>query len=164
MKATGLNHVSIPAVDMDASASFYREVFGAEELPAPNFGVSPSVRWLRIGEMQLHLFPVNAQPARTEQHLAFEVDDFEQAYLKLKELGILTSTVGRPTVVWILPGGQLQMYFRDPADNLVEINGPDVDLLDRSVFGDELKDLNDTLPQSDENLKARLFLRETARA
>ena len=164
MKATGLNHVSIPAFDMDASARFYREVFGAEELPAPNFGTATPVCWLRIGEMQLHLFPVNEQPARTEQHLAFEVDDFEQAYLKLKELGILTSTVGRPTVVWILPGGQLQMYFRDPADNLVEINGPDVELLDRSVFGDELKDLNDTLPQSDENLKARLFLRETARA
>jgi catechol 2,3-dioxygenase-like lactoylglutathione lyase family enzyme len=151
-------------VDTDASARFYCEVFGAEELPAPNFGTSKPVRWLRIGDMQLHLFPVSEQPARTEQHLAFEVDDFEQAYLKLKELGILTSTVGRPTYVWILPGGQLQMYFRDPADNLVEVNGPDVELLDRSVFGDQLRELEDDLPQSEENQKARLFLRDAARA
>ena len=51
------------------------------------------------------------------------------------------------------------MYFRDPADNFVEIDWPDVSTLDRSVFGDDLKLLADEFPQDEENLRARLFLR-----
>jgi hypothetical protein len=55
------------------------------------------------------------------------------------------------------------MYFRDPWDNLVEINHPDVGALDRSVFGDRLVRLADEEPQDEENLRARLFLREAVR-
>ena len=164
VRATAINHVSIPAVDMEASARFYVGVFGAEEVPAPNFGLSGAVRWFRVGDVQLHLFPVDEEPVQTAQHLAFEVDDFEAAYVSLRELGILASAGGRPTAVWVLPSGQLQMYFRDPAGNLVEINAPDVEALDRSVFGSDLKPLADVIPQSDENMRARLLLHETSAA
>ncbi len=50
------------------------------------------------------------------------------------------------------------MYFRDPSDNLVEVDWPDVTTLDRSVFGDDLKKLGDEFPQDAENLRATLFL------
>ena len=33
-----------------------------------------------------------------------------------------------------LPSGQVQLYFRDPADNLIELNWPDADTLDRSRY------------------------------
>jgi catechol 2,3-dioxygenase-like lactoylglutathione lyase family enzyme len=163
MRASGLNHVSIPAVDVEESLRFYVEVFGMEELPAPRFGYGSAVRWLRLGDLQVHLFPVEERPARTAQHFGFEVDDFEAAYRRLKELGIFASAGDRAAAVWELPGGEVQMYFRDPSDNLVEIDWPDVGTLDRSLFGDELKKLADEIPQSEENLRARLFLRETAR-
>jgi catechol 2,3-dioxygenase-like lactoylglutathione lyase family enzyme len=164
VRATGINHVSIPAVDPDRSVRFYREVFGMEEVPAPSFGFSRPVRWLRLGDLQLHLFPVDGQPERTTQHLGIEVDDFEEAYRRVKELGVFASPGDRPAAVWVLPSGQLQMYLRDPADNLVEINAPDVEALDRTVFGDDLVNLADEIPQTEENLRARLFLRETASA
>ena len=35
--------------------------------------------------------------------------------------------------VYQLPDGAVQLYVRDPAGNLVEINWPDVTTLDRSV-------------------------------
>jgi lactoylglutathione lyase len=161
MQATALNHVSIPAVDLDASLRFYLDVFGMEQIPAPNFGMP--VRWLRLGDLQLHLFHVDEHPGRTYQHLGIEVDDFEGAYRRLKELGAFEEGT-RFAQLWELPGGEVQMYFRDPSDNLVEIDWPDVTTLDRSTFGDDLKLLADEFPQTAENSRAKLFLRlgETA--
>jgi catechol 2,3-dioxygenase-like lactoylglutathione lyase family enzyme len=159
MRATALNHVSIPAVDVEASCRFYEDVFGMQRIPSPNFGTS--VRWLRLGDLQLHVFEVDEQPRRTYQHLGIEVDDFEAAYRKLKELDAFDESP-RFRALWELPGGEVQMYFRDPADNFVEIDWPDVSTLDRSVFGDDLKKLADVFPQGEENLQARLFLREVA--
>lgn len=157
MRAIALNHVSIPAVDTDASVEFYKDLLDMEEVPAPNFGLG-QVRWLRLGDLQLHLFPVADQPARTYQHLGLEVDDFETAFRKLVDKGLFEDDT-RFATVWELPGGEVQMYFRDPSDNLVEIDWPDVTTLDRSVFGDKLKKLADEVPQSAENLRASLFLR-----
>ena len=86
MKATSLNHVTVSAPDIDASVRFYTELFGLEELPAPNFGFS--VRWLRIGDLQIHLFK-RAEPAPAYHHLAMMFDDFEAVYRCVKEMGIL---------------------------------------------------------------------------
>ena len=155
VRATAINHVSIPASDVDAVAGFYQDVFGIERIPSPNFGTP--VRWLRLGDLQLHIFEVEEE-RHTYQHFGFEVDDFEAAYLRLKELGIFDQSE-RFGSLWELPGGEVQMYFRDPADNFVEIDWPDVSSLDRSVFGSDLKLLADEFPQGEENLRARLFLR-----
>ena len=133
-----------------------------EQVPAPNFGFSRPVRWLRLGDLQLHLYPVERMPERTNQHFGFEVDDFEAAYLKLRDLGAFSSSGDNrvEAAVWVIPGGSLQMYFRDPMGNLVEIDHPSADGIDLAVFGDHLKVLADEIPQSEENLRARLFPRE----
>ena len=62
MHARGFTHVSVHAYDLEESARFYKEVFGMEEIPAPNF--SSPVRWLRVGDLQLRPDPV--------QHLQLE--------------------------------------------------------------------------------------------
>jgi len=156
MRATALNHVSIPAVDVGESLRFYRDLFGMEQVPAPNFGMR--VCWLRLGDLQLHLFEVANHPGRTYQHFAIEVDDFESIYRRALELGAFEEGT-RFRYLWELPGGTVQMYLRDPSDNLIEIDWPDVSTLDRSVFGDELRKLGDAFPQNEENLRATLFLR-----
>mgnify|MGYP003292033530 CR=1 FL=1 len=56
-----------------------------------------------------------------------------------------------------LPDGSVQMYVRDPAGNLVEVDWPDVNTLDRSLFPD-LKRLGDTVPQTGDALRATLYL------
>jgi lactoylglutathione lyase len=158
VRAIALNHVSIPAVDMEESVRFYVEHFGMEEVPAPRFGLGRPVRWLRLGELQLHLFPVDELPPWSTQHFGFEVDDFAAAYRTLKESGTFSPAGERAqAAVWELPGGEGQMYFRDPAGNLVEIDCPDLSAYDPDVFGDELRSLGDEIEQSPENLKARLF-------
>ena len=54
VRATGINHVSISATDLETSTRFYEEVFGMERIPTPIF--ETPVQWLRVGDLQLHLF------------------------------------------------------------------------------------------------------------
>jgi hypothetical protein len=53
-RATGFNHVSVHAHDLNESVRFYQELFDTEEIPAPNFPFP--VRWLGVGDLQPHLF------------------------------------------------------------------------------------------------------------
>ena len=154
MRATRLNHVSIPAPDVDAAVEWWSNLFGLETLPAPNFGFP--VRWLRLGDLQLHIY-TSQQPAANAQHFGIEVDDFEDAYRRLRDAGAFDEGT-RYALLYELPNGQAQMYFRDPWGNLVEINHPDISLLDRGLFGDQVVRLADQEPQDEENLRAKLFL------
>ena len=56
-----------------------------------------------------------------------------------------------------LPDGCVQMYLRDPAGNLIEIDWPDVATLDRSRIP-EMKLLTEFAEQDDEGLAASLYL------
>ena len=154
MRATRINHVSINAVDVEASGRFYEQVFGMERLPTPNFGFP--VFWLRLGDVQLHLFQSGAA-AVGNQHLGIEVDDFEGVYRRLLELDLLVRDGSMFESLYEMPDGAVQLYFRDPGGNLVEVDHPDVSLLDRSLFGDRLKRLAEVHPQTAENMRGTLW-------
>jgi lactoylglutathione lyase len=132
MRATGFTHVSVHAHDLDESVRFYKDLFGMEEIPAPGFPFP--VRWLRVGDLQLHLFQ-SEDPAPQGHHFGIEVDDFEATYEKVGEMGAQIEE-GYFSNVYELPDGAVQLYVRDPAGNMVEVNWPDVSTLDRSVIGD----------------------------
>jgi lactoylglutathione lyase len=152
VSATRVNHVSIRAVDMEESIRFYEEVFGMERVATPIF--AEPVVWLQLGEQQLHLFEQGNDVPRYH-HVALDVDDFEAVYLKAKELGVLDSdTFGAE--VRAHPSGWVQIYLRDPAGNLVEVDWPDVSILDRSVFT-EIRRLDDEIPQTGSARDATLY-------
>ena len=135
MRATSFTHVSVSARDLDESIRFYEEFFGMEEVPSPDF--SGPVRWLRAGDLQLHLF-LDDGPAPARHHFALDVDDFEAAYEKAQEWSVQVES-GNYATVRELPGGEAQMYINDPAGNLVEINGRDASALDPAVVGETRK-------------------------
>jgi lactoylglutathione lyase len=151
MRALRFNHVSIHAVDMDESLRFYTEVFGMERLPSPDFDIH--VEWLRLGDQQLHLF-VRDTATPPYHHIGLDVDDFEAAFVMARDRGLLDDALGPP--VRELIDGSAQMYLRDPAGNLVEVDWPDASSLDRGVVG-EIALLADERPQSAEALRARLY-------
>jgi YD repeat-containing protein len=112
---------------METSIRFYTEVFGMELLPSPNF--EHPVEWLRLGDQQLHLFlREDSKAAPPFHHVAFDVDDFEAVYAKAKELGILSSNAFGASLR-VHPAGWVQLYLRDPAGNLVEVDWPDASTL-----------------------------------
>jgi len=154
VRATGINHVSISAPDLDASIRFYVQVFGMERVPAPKFP-DQTVAWLQLGEQQLHLFQREGAGGPEYHHFALDVDDFETAYVKIRELEITDETTFL-SGLRELPGGEAQMYLRDPGGNLVEINWRDASSLDRSVVTDIVR-LVDVVPQDAEGHAARLY-------
>jgi lactoylglutathione lyase len=152
VRATRFNHVSIPADDFEESARFYEELFGMERLPTPNFDVP--VLWLTVGDQQLHLFRRGAG-ATPFHHFGLDVDDFEAVYRKAEELGLLDPDAWG-SQVRELPDGSVQMYLRDPAGNLVEVDWPDASTLDRSVVTN-LGRLADERPQTGDAARATLY-------
>lgn len=150
VRATGLNHVSISAVDLEESSRFYEELLGMERIPTPRF--ERPVQWLRVGDLQLHLF-LDPGPAPQRHHLGLTIDDFDDAYRAVKAR--MSARWGSRLVE--LPSGQVQLYFRDPAGNLIELDFPDADVLDRSRYP-ELVRLEDQIPQAEGADKAVLYL------
>jgi lactoylglutathione lyase len=153
VSATRFNHVSIPCRDLDESERFYREVFGLDRLPTFDFRFP--VRYLAVGEQQLHLMELPEEQPLPNQHLAFDVDDFEGAFIRLRDLGALDLRVHKHAV-WELPDGSVQLYARDPAGNLLEVDWPDISTLDRDVVG-EIPRRAEDVEQSEDAQRATLY-------
>ena len=153
MRVTGFNHVSIHADDLDESVRFYVDVLGMEKIPTYTFAFP--VQYLRLGDLQLHLFERDT-PAPAFHHIGVNVDDYEAAYERARDLGILERESFFEDM-YELPDGSVQMYLRDPAGNLIELDWPDVTTLDRSRLP-ELKKLADSVPQASEADGATLYL------
>ena len=119
-RAVGLNHVSVVARDLEESVRFYVDVLGLEPLPTPDFGFP--VQWLRAGSLQVHLFE-RPDPPPTYAHFALEVDDVVALYERARAAGALDASFGY--TIAELPGGEAQLYVRDPAGNLLELDHPD---------------------------------------
>jgi catechol 2,3-dioxygenase-like lactoylglutathione lyase family enzyme len=150
---TTINHVSVNAVDLQQSVDFYVELLGAELIPTPNFGLP--VQWLALGRTQLHLFERDIQPT-SHHHLGITVDDLEPVYRVAEKHGALDRTAFRNHLVE-LPGDVVQLYIRDPAGNLVEIDQHGVDRLPDDIRA-QLKGLWELNPQSEDNMRGRLFV------
>ena len=158
MRATRFNHVSIPASDTSASVRFYVELFAMQELPTPIFSGLP-VRWLRLGDQQLHVFE-SAKTAHHAQHFALDVDDFEAFYWHAKELDVFDADVFGSHLRHH-PAGWVQLYLRDPFGNLVEVNWPDAGSLSEALLAESV-DLDESVPQAGAAAIATLYPAEGA--
>ncbi len=154
-----INHVSIGARSLEESVHFYCEVFGAECIDTPNFGFP--VQWLRLGNMQLHIFERPGE-APAYHHFALAVDDFESIFRVTGERGRHDrKTMGHH--LFELPSGQVQLYLRDPGGNLVEANCPDARMVSEEVRR-EMVPLQSRHPQNESNRRAVLYLDGRAEA
>lgn len=154
VRATGINHVSIAARDLEESTRFYETVFGMERIASPIFATP--VQWLRVGGLQLHLFLDESGSPPARHHIGLTVDDFAAAYDAIAS----TTSAEWGSELVELPSGQVQLYFRDPAGNLIELNWPDVETLDRSRYP-TMQRLADRIDQTAESARAVLFLDES---
>ena len=140
MPGLRINHVSVSSPDQDESARFYTDLFGAERIPAPNFGFR--VDWFRFGDTQLHIFP------RGRQGAASDITSASRSTTSSRSTGgprsSASSTRSFTDWVRVLEDGNVQFYLRDPGGNLVEINGPVGDYTTDDI--PELKPLTELYP------------------
>ena len=137
-----LTHVSLAVDDLAAAVTFYTELLGLEPLPTPDFqeqedvdGPNTTSAFLRCGDQQFHLFIEPDAEPMLYSHVAIHVDDFEEVYRRAKQLdafAALGELTAQPRIFQI--DRNVQMYLRDPSDNLVEINSPDISALDTDTF------------------------------
>jgi catechol 2,3-dioxygenase-like lactoylglutathione lyase family enzyme len=151
--ASDINHVSIHARDLEESVGFYVELLEAEPIPTPNFGVP--VQWLAFGRTQLHLFQRDLTPS-SHHHLGITVEDLERPYRVAERRGAFEREAFGNHLV-LLPGDVVQLYLRDPGQNLVELDFHGAERLPAALRA-ELVALSDLHPQSDDNLRGRLFV------
>ncbi|PWU24577.1 MAG: glyoxalase [Candidatus Rokuibacteriota bacterium] len=153
MRALRINHVSVHALDLEESVHFYEELFGMERVPTPRF--QEDVVWLRLGDQQLHVFlRMDATPPFLH-HFALDVDDFEGVYRRAKERGLLDGEAFHQALR-SHPQGWVQMYLRDPAGNLVEVDWPDLSVLAPDIRA-ECGRLDDEVEQTGEARAASLY-------
>jgi len=150
--ARPLNHVSVVAHDLEVSLRFYVDELGLTPIATPDFGFP--VAWLAAGDCQVHLFERPGEPP-SHAHFALEIDDFMPIYLRLKELGALDHTTFG-NCMFELPDGGIQMYARDPAGNLVELDHPDASTIPRDEVPEYMR-LADLRPQDGDAARATLW-------
>jgi catechol 2,3-dioxygenase-like lactoylglutathione lyase family enzyme len=148
-----INHVSINALDLEESVGFYVDLLGAEPIATPNFG--RPVQWLALGRTQLHLFERDLT-STSHHHLGITVDDLEPVYRAAERRDAFDDEAFRNRLVE-LPGDVVQLYLRDPAGNLVEIDSTGVDRLPDDLRA-RLRALSEFNPQTEEQMSARLFV------
>ena len=120
-----INHVSVNARDLRRSTAFYVELLGAEPIATPNFGIP--VQRLALGRTQLHLFERDLEPT-SHHHFGITVDDVDPGVPRRRALDAFDDVAFHNRLVE-LPGDVVQLYVRDPAGNLVEIDHHGVDRL-----------------------------------
>ena len=148
-----INHVSINAQNLQESVDFYVELLGAEPIATPNFGLP--VQWLAFGPTQLHLFERDLTPT-SHHHFGITVDDLEPVYRAAERRKAFDDIAFRNRLVE-LPGDVVQLYLRDPAGNLLEIDSPGAARLPEDMRA-LLKGLWEFNPQSDEQMRGRLYI------
>jgi catechol 2,3-dioxygenase-like lactoylglutathione lyase family enzyme len=148
-----INHVSVNALNLQESVDFYVDLLGAEPIPTPNFGLP--VQWLAFGSTQLHLFERDLTPT-SHHHFGITVDDLEPVYRAAERREAFDDIAFRNRLVE-LPGDVVQLYVRDPAGNLVELDHHGAARLPDDVR-DQIERLSDFHAQSDEQLQGRLFV------
>lgn len=147
-----LNHVSIVAHDLEASLRFYVDELGLVPVATPNFGFP--VIWLAAGDCQIHLFERPGEPP-SHAHFGLQIPEFMPVYRRMKELGALDHvTFGN--AMYELPDGGIQMYVRDPAGNLVELDHPDASTIPEDEVPEYMR-LADLRPQEGEAASATLW-------
>jgi catechol 2,3-dioxygenase-like lactoylglutathione lyase family enzyme len=121
-----IDHVTLVVKDLEQSERFYVDLLGMEIIERPAFSF-PGL-WFQAGATQVHLIAESpeagpaglpefqgTQPSRGF-HLAFEVDDCDEAAATLRKQGIDIVSGPRSR-----PDGPRQLYIYDPDGHLVEL-------------------------------------------
>ncbi|MBR8840268.1 MAG: VOC family protein [Stigonema ocellatum SAG 48.90 = DSM 106950] len=125
MKTTGIHHVAIICCDYERSKKFYVEVLGFSVIQETFRAKRNSYKLdLRVGEnYQIELFSFPDPPERVShpeacglRHLAFEVDDIEEAVLDLKSQGVEVEAIRVDEMT-----GKRFTFFQDPDGLPLEI-------------------------------------------
>ena len=118
MIVRGLDHINIGTARLAETRAFFRDVLGLIEGWRPPFPFGGA--WLYAGDRAVvHLVELSADKAESNaalDHFAFNIDDYDGALARMKDLGIACREVD-------VPGSAIrQIFIRDPNGVNIELN------------------------------------------
>jgi len=117
MRIEKINHVqiSVPVDSEPEVRRFYCGLLGLSEVPKPESLRGRGGLWLAVGDQSLHFGTEEVSDrALSKRHVAFEVEDLEEARRSLQQAGVKVLE-GIP-----IPGYE-RFEFRDPFGNRIEL-------------------------------------------
>ncbi|MBV8910682.1 MAG: VOC family protein [Gammaproteobacteria bacterium] len=117
MQFQRVQHVSVarPRGSESASAArkFYGEILGLAEISPPSTLSDLDLIWFRLGDDELHVFPIDGNPVDLGQHFCLQVDDVGRLRARLAENDVRiiddTAIPNRP-----------RFFCKDPFGNRIE--------------------------------------------
>lgn len=109
-----VNHVVYLVKDTKRSMDFYNGFLGIKQIPSQVD--NPNITWLQMPSgIMLHLIETDNSPTQEENHIAFEVEDFDVAEASVKAKGLRIARSG------VRNDGQRFLFTYDPDGNKVEL-------------------------------------------
>ena len=120
------DHVTLVVSDLAATENFYVNILGLEKTTRPAFNFAGD--WYEIQNILLHVILANddsglpgpgdrgVKKITRGQHLAFNVDNFDQTVELIKQHGITIAHGPKER-----PDGAAQVYINDPDGHLIEL-------------------------------------------
>lgn len=117
------DHDALLVKDVAASAEFYHEIMGLNEIE--NGGLPDYIRWFELGDkVQVHLIESEIEIQKNKGvHLAVNTGNLEgfMEFLKSKNVNF-QNWPGEESTTNIRPDGIKQIYLQDPDGYWIEIN------------------------------------------
>lgn len=117
------DHMAIMCQDVDASAEWYMDVFETKEIV--NQTGNPAIRWLSLGDAELHLVPIDSTKLATHKsiHMALGIPDIDEFTKRLDSMKIeWEGWRDGPGRVTTRPDGIRQVYIQDINGYWIEVN------------------------------------------
>lgn len=117
IKLKAVRHTGIRIADVDKAKEFYGHILGMTELPRPQLPVPGA--WYECNGVQVHLIGESEamRGPGVGPHIAFQVEDLEQAKQELKGRGIAFQELTPPPSMRANP----VLFIRDPDGNVIEL-------------------------------------------
>ena len=117
LKLNHVNHVVYLVRDTQRSVEFYNDFLGIKQIPS--MVDHPGVTWLQLPSgVMLHLIETENAPTPEDNHVAFEVEDFDAAMDAVRAKGLEIGNTG------VRKDGQRFLFINDPDGNRVELCTP----------------------------------------
>ncbi|MGL5314771.1 MAG: VOC family protein [Peptostreptococcaceae bacterium] len=129
-----MHHVCIQTEKYKESLEFYTKVLGFEIVSqTPNFHTRAFNTWLKLGEFMIELQTAKAGDTLNKWsnlnegivHMCFLVDDIEEEYNRITDLGYNNFKVKNGKVIYDVEGGKL-LKIKAPEGTEIEIRDTDI--------------------------------------
>ncbi len=133
-KVLQIQHVTMVVDDLAKACQFYEHELGLT--PLPTFNLDFPAQFFRLNDQQQVHVTEWEDSHSFRGHMCIQVDDFNAIFYRMRELGAIDITPWGK--VRQLPDGAMQMFVRDPANNLIEISCAPGRPIDDAIFADDL--------------------------